>query len=98
MIWMLLRLPKMYLAIFGFQRRVWWPKWTPASSNSLTPIVVDMRLLVSNGLHRPGLRTASRGKTGLGTDVIKAAKSTRFRTFQSLLISHNKAGKAGYSN
>src|SRR6476469_1735870 len=20
--------------IFGFQRRVWWPKWTPASSNS----------------------------------------------------------------
>ena len=22
---------KMYLAILGFQRRVWWPKWTPAS-------------------------------------------------------------------
>src|SRR3954467_8546950 len=20
--------------IFGFQRRVWWPKWTPASSSS----------------------------------------------------------------
>src|SRR5690349_17833462 len=20
--------------IFGFHRRVWWPKWTPASSNS----------------------------------------------------------------
>jgi hypothetical protein len=21
-------------AIFGFQKRVWWPKWTPASSIS----------------------------------------------------------------
>src|SRR5437763_16818636 len=25
---------KMKRRIFGFQRRVWWPKWTPASSNS----------------------------------------------------------------
>src|ERR1044072_833802 len=23
--------------MFGFQRRVWWPKWTPASSSSLRP-------------------------------------------------------------
>ncbi len=30
--WILLRWPKMYSAIFGFQYRVWWPKWTPASS------------------------------------------------------------------
>src|SRR5271165_4245093 len=28
-----LRSPKMNLFIFGFQRRVWWPKWTPASSS-----------------------------------------------------------------
>jgi hypothetical protein len=28
-----LRSPKMNLRIFGFQRRVWWPKWTPASSS-----------------------------------------------------------------
>ena len=26
--------PKMRRFIFGFQRRVWWPKWTPASSSS----------------------------------------------------------------
>src|SRR6478752_5239138 len=26
------RSPKMNRRIFGFQRRVWWPKWTPASS------------------------------------------------------------------
>src|SRR5580698_9069283 len=32
MIWILLRSPKMKGAIFGFQKRVWCPKWTPASS------------------------------------------------------------------
>src|SRR6185437_14686775 len=26
-----LRSVKMYRFIFGFQRRVWWPKWTPLS-------------------------------------------------------------------
>src|ERR671938_508129 len=29
-----LRSPKMYFCIFGFQRLVWWPKCTPASSSS----------------------------------------------------------------
>src|SRR5262247_3262298 len=29
-----LRSPKMYFCILGFQRLVWWPKCTPASSNS----------------------------------------------------------------
>jgi hypothetical protein len=29
-----LRSPKMNSFIFGFQRLTWWPKWTPASSNS----------------------------------------------------------------
>src|SRR6476620_1486234 len=28
------RSPKMKRRILGFQRRVWWPKWTPASSSS----------------------------------------------------------------
>src|SRR5208282_4643298 len=32
------RSPKMYSFIFGFQRRVWWPKCTPASSNSFIVI------------------------------------------------------------
>src|ERR1700722_9333211 len=32
MIWILLRSPKMKGAILGFQKRVWCPKWTPASS------------------------------------------------------------------
>src|ERR1700722_547876 len=33
-----LRSPKMYSFIFGFQRRVWWPKCSPASSNSFIVI------------------------------------------------------------
>src|SRR6266536_3577451 len=37
-----LRSPKMYSFIFGFQRRTWWPKCTPASSNSF--IVTDTKL------------------------------------------------------
>src|SRR4029453_14968817 len=42
-----LRSPKMYSFIFGFQRFVWCPKWTPASSSSLILTVVDKyRLLV----------------------------------------------------
>src|SRR5215510_4166983 len=32
------RSPKMYSFIFGFHRLVWWPKWTPASSNSVIAI------------------------------------------------------------
>src|SRR2546426_11519435 len=34
-----LRASKMNFFIFGFQRLVWCPKWTPASSNSLTPML-----------------------------------------------------------
>src|SRR5512135_3852569 len=34
MMWIPLRSAKMYGRILGFQRRVWWPKWTPASSSS----------------------------------------------------------------
>src|SRR6185436_9102873 len=34
-----LRSPKMKSFIFGFQRFVWWPKWTPASSSSFMETV-----------------------------------------------------------
>ena len=32
---MALRFSKMNGFIFGFQRLVWWPKWTPASRSSV---------------------------------------------------------------
>src|SRR6266481_10155413 len=38
MMWIPLRSPKIYSFIFGFHRRVWWPKCTPASSNSFIVI------------------------------------------------------------
>src|ERR1035438_10806114 len=31
------RSPWMKRRIFGFQRRVWWPKWTPPASSSAMP-------------------------------------------------------------
>src|SRR3990170_5392176 len=40
-----LRSPKMNSFILGFQRRVWWPKWTPASSSSFMVRVATGRLL-----------------------------------------------------
>src|SRR4029453_14769412 len=39
------RSPKMYFAIFGFQRLVWWPKWTPASRSSFMVICAIARYL-----------------------------------------------------
>src|SRR6185369_13567057 len=37
-----LRSPKMYSFIFGFQRFVWWPKWTPASSRSFIAVAAKL--------------------------------------------------------
>ena len=45
MMWIPPRSPNMKRRILGFQRRVWWPKWTPASSSSLMPISVAKELL-----------------------------------------------------
>ena len=36
MMWIPLRAVKMYGFIFGFQRLVWCPKWTPASRSCLS--------------------------------------------------------------
>src|SRR5262245_60244731 len=39
------RSPKMYGFIFGFQRFVWCPKWTPASNRSFIAIALNSSLL-----------------------------------------------------
>src|SRR6266480_429188 len=52
------RSPKMYSFIFGFQRRTWWPKCTPASNNSfivtvtkqLSPLCQLVYVLAATGL------------------------------------------------
>src|SRR3954454_1760959 len=52
---------KMKRFIFGFQRRVWWPKWTPASSSSFmetTGMVAPFS--VSIAVHRRASRGSRR--------------------------------------
>src|SRR5208282_1522276 len=41
-----LRASKMNGFILGFHRRVWCPKWTPESNNSLMPILITIFLLL----------------------------------------------------
>ena len=71
MMWTLLRTPKMYGAIFGFQRRVWWPKWTPASRSWR---MVNVGIAMGNVLFRllrrgrgPPMRTPERA-AGMAAD------------------------------
>src|ERR1700733_5878379 len=42
-----LRSVKMYRFIFGFQRRVWWPKWTPLSRSCFIVTTVLMAAVPS---------------------------------------------------
>src|SRR5258707_310515 len=63
---------KMKRRIFGFQRRVWWPKWTPASSSSRmeTTAMVLLPRLVGCCCRRGSGRTGLRGRhraTALGS-------------------------------
>ena len=54
---------KMKRFIFGFQRRVWWPKWTPASSSSF---------METTGIESPflgfGLRMLRRASVEAGVE------------------------------
>src|SRR5438128_11872465 len=52
---------KMKRRILGFQRRVWWPKWTPASSRSR---METTGMVLAFGF---GLRVCRRGADGTGT-------------------------------
>src|SRR5512139_2808596 len=54
----------MYCFIFGFQRRVWWPKWTPASSRSLMPTLAATPLASGTGAGE-GVETVVSDKYGL---------------------------------
>src|SRR4029077_3389306 len=47
--------------MFGFQRRVWWPKWTPASSSSFRP---------ASGMHFSLNSVAMRPAPLAGTQVL----------------------------
>src|SRR5579862_2299588 len=60
------RSPKMKRRILGFQRRVWWPKCTPASRSSLIPGCATVLLLVCHAVPlgwRADPRFARAGRT-----------------------------------
>src|SRR5579859_383448 len=61
------RSPKMKRRILGFQRRVWWPKCTPASSSSLTPISGTLLLPIWSWYGHPPVGFADlRAEAGRG--------------------------------
>src|SRR5919108_5090670 len=71
-----LRASKMNFFIFGFQRLVWCPKWTPASNNSLTPILST----VIHGLSaRRFRRLAIPRNTGFDVMLLWPPRFTRTR-------------------
>src|SRR5882762_7582703 len=75
--------------ILGFQRRVWCPKWTPASNNSLTPILITVFHWLSAHRNSP---TDHPAEHGIDFDVVLAAPDHTnqglilrpFRLFRSL--------------
>src|ERR687898_727218 len=72
-----LRSPKMYSFIFGFQRFVWWPKCTPASSRSFMAIAVKL----------PPTCSRRRGRHGrCATPLALAELETLARAGQPVLL------------
>ena len=70
MMWIPLRSAKMNGRILGFQRRVWWPKWTPASSScriETDGTVSDLLSVRSSADLVAGDRAAPRWASGAGT-------------------------------
>src|SRR5690242_14588177 len=69
-----LRASKMNGFIFGFQRLVWCPKWTPPSSNSLTPILITIFLWLKARRHLPADHPAEHGIV-FDVIMVRAAKN-----------------------
>jgi hypothetical protein len=65
-----LRAPKMYGFIFGFQRLVWWPKWTPASSSCFMLMAVPLEVRAA------AMVGSAAGATGAGASATVAASAT----------------------
>src|SRR5947209_7439881 len=76
--------------IFGFQRLVWCPKWTPASSNSFTPILstIFLWLRARQSANHPA-------EHGIVFDVVVAAPANRQWTIKAVfpfqVTSHESA-------
>src|SRR3990170_8714821 len=74
----------MYFFIFGFQRLVWCPKWTPASNNSFMPmvdirapwslVVASARVIAPSNRAVPGTSTPLGGRACFGIAGLGASR------------------------
>ena len=65
--WIPLRSAKMYGRILGFQRRVWWPKWTPASNSCRIETAGTSEDLLFGSFRREPRRREPAGHCPAGT-------------------------------
>src|SRR6266849_5926783 len=80
------RSPKMYSFIFGFQRRTWWPKCTPASNNSfivtvtkqLSPLCQLVYVLAATGVPTFGTTNQNRDNGILRSQI----SDLKFQTYR----------------
>src|SRR2546426_12785221 len=95
---------KMKRRIFGFQRRVWWPKWTPASSSSRiettdigirSPFWLILLLPVGPGWNRHPSNAGTATQTDPPGRVRKTAAFYRLRIAPGALEGRGQIGGAG---
>src|SRR5205823_14670355 len=77
-----LRASKINGFILGFHRLVWCPKWTPESSNSLTPILITIFLWLEVRFARRA--TNHPAEHGIDFSVVVAACIQRGRKLRPL--------------
>ena len=68
-----LRAPKMYGFIFGFQRLVWCPKWTPASRSCFIEMAVPVEATAAAIVSAPVVSAGAAGAAGAGALVVSGA-------------------------
>src|SRR6476646_9082007 len=80
------RSPKMNGFIFGFQRFVWCPKWTPASRRSFIAIAFKLGLLLSSA----GPKTSGPSLTFAELEALARASHAVFLSFLRAWIARHQ--------
>jgi hypothetical protein len=84
----------MYSAIFGFQRRVWCPKWTPASSSCFmdtTAMFVFLLGFSATHAHVRGSQAVYSGPPALESGVCVVCRQQKPGFSAALIVYHNAA-------
>ena len=80
--------------IFGFQRRVWCPKWTPLSS-SWRMVTTAMRFSCCGGARAPVCPTLRPGRAGSAAPVVFSCRTRRVPAALTLTRDPIRPGRAG---